>query len=190
MWLHGLWNHEQLLLQWGAVIGASLVAAGTDLRDRRIPNALTGPLFLTGLIFAAWVGGWRGLADGALASVILAAPYIVLFLVAGGGAGDAKCMGAIGAWLGVGQGAIVLASVAACGVVFAVACALWRRQARLVLGNLTHMSCGFMAVVFGGASLRALPQSMPDNEGMQKIPYGMSIFIGVAIAAMVSWTIA
>ena len=46
------------IIQWGVVIGASLIAAVLDLRARRIPNLLCGPLFITGLIWAAWQEGW------------------------------------------------------------------------------------------------------------------------------------
>jgi Flp pilus assembly protein protease CpaA len=85
-----LWNTNLPFLQWGVVIGASTAAAVWDLRQRRIPNILTGPLFIGGLVWAIWVGGLPGLGEALVACIILAAPYVWLFLVAGGGAGDAK----------------------------------------------------------------------------------------------------
>ena len=65
-------------LQWGVVIGASLVAAFMDLWVRRIPNWLTGPLFLGGLVFAGVIGRWNGLADSLAAMALLMAPFVVL----------------------------------------------------------------------------------------------------------------
>ena len=44
MWALALWDSGIVPLQWGVVIGASLAAAFSDLRTRRIPNALTLPL--------------------------------------------------------------------------------------------------------------------------------------------------
>ena len=59
---------SSLYVQWGAVLGASLAAAVWDLRQRRIPNALTLPMLGAGLVYSAWVGGLSGaagsLADG------------------------------------------------------------------------------------------------------------------------------
>jgi len=60
------------VFQWGVVIGASLVAALGDLRDRRIPNALTFPLLVVGLIWATWFGGLSGLAGAVGACLLLA----------------------------------------------------------------------------------------------------------------------
>ncbi|MBM4028430.1 MAG: prepilin peptidase [Planctomycetes bacterium] len=94
-----LWlNHasDVTAVQWGVVLGASLAAALTDLRNRRIPNRLTMPLALVGLAVAFYGGGWANLGAAGAAYLVLALPYILLFLLAGGGAGDAKMMGATG----------------------------------------------------------------------------------------------
>jgi prepilin peptidase CpaA len=82
------------------------------MRIRRIPNLLTAPFFVGGLCFAACLGGFAGLEESIGGCVLTAAPYLILFLWAGGGAGDAKMMGAIGAWVGLAGGAIVLLCVA------------------------------------------------------------------------------
>jgi len=50
MWSLALNEHPLPAFQWGTVLGASLVAATFDARCRRIPNWLTAPLFLTGLV--------------------------------------------------------------------------------------------------------------------------------------------
>jgi len=90
-------------------------------KEKRIPNALTLPLFIVGLLWSAWFGGLSSLAEAAGVSALMALPYIVLFLFFGGGAGDAKLMGAIGAWLGLKQGLMVLACVAIAGGVLKIA---------------------------------------------------------------------
>ena len=41
-------DERMILFQWGVIIGASLIAALGDLKEKRIPNALTFPLFVAG----------------------------------------------------------------------------------------------------------------------------------------------
>lgn len=118
MWALALWDSGIVPLQWGVVIGASLAAAFSDVRTRRIPNALTLPLLAGGLVTAFAVGGASALADSCAAAVILGTPYLLLFL-RGGGGGDVKLMAALGAWLGVVNGLAVLAAVAVSGIVLA-----------------------------------------------------------------------
>lgn len=72
------------------------VACVTDLRARRIPNALTFSALLLGLVLAGMFGGWPclGLALGGVAVASLS-----LLLHAGRllGAGDVKLLWAVGA---------------------------------------------------------------------------------------------
>ena len=132
-----LWNHPMWFAQWGVVVTASVATAFFDLRSRRMPNLITGPLLLSGLIAATWVGGWSGLLDSFAACLLLAAPYVLLFLFAGGGAGDAKLMGGLGAWLGLANGLVTLASVALAGVALAVLFALAGSRLKDVFRNLS-----------------------------------------------------
>jgi len=171
------------VIQWGVVIGASLLAAIFDLRTRRIPNAITGPLVLAGLVQATWIGGLAGLIDSVEACVVLALPYVVMFLFAHGGAGDAKFMGAVGAWLGLKQGVIALFCVAAAGVVIAVAKAIARKRLRFVLGNIFVAVCTFLLTGHGAA------QDKPDQAGSEQagsfiVPYGVAIFAGVCAGGL------
>ena len=170
-------------IQWGVVIGASLLAAVFDLRTRRIPNAITGPLLLTGLVQAVWIGGLAGLADSVGACVVLALPYIVMFLFAYGGAGDAKFMGAAGAWLGLKQGVIALFCVAAAGVVIAVARAIARKRLRFVMGNIFVSVCTFLLTGHGMAQNKP-GQTGPDETGALIIPYGVAMFAGVCVGGL------
>ena len=97
--------------QWiliSVVVGFTAFAALCDLRTKRLPNWLTLPAFLAGLTFhvvhgavdQGLGGAWDGLlfAMGGFATGFGA--LLVLWLVGGGGGGDVKLMGALGAWLG------------------------------------------------------------------------------------------
>jgi prepilin peptidase CpaA len=83
-----------------AIVGLTATAAYTDLRKRRIPNWLTLPFFALGWVYQGWSHGWGGLQDAGLAFVVGFGTYFVLWMVAGGGGGDVKLMGAISVWLG------------------------------------------------------------------------------------------
>lgn len=187
--LLGIKDESMNVFQWGAVIGASLVAALGDVRERRIPNALTFPLLIVGLIWAGWFGGWAGLGEAAIACVLLGAPYVLLFVFAGGGAGDAKLMGAIGPWLGLRQSVVVLLCVASAGVVMAVVKAASQRRLKFVLTNVLISFYTFVVCVAGGRKLRPAGERTDDagKPGGLEVPYGVAICSGVCAAAAVVW---
>jgi Flp pilus assembly protein protease CpaA len=166
MW-KALWDNGQMPVQWSVVIGASLVAAFWDVRTGRIPNVLTAPLWLAGMVYAAAVAGLPGLADACLASILLATPYIWLFAFAGGGGGDAKLMAAVGSWLGLVQGTVALFFVAMAGVVISVAALVAHRIRQ---GRVAHLGDK------GGLV-------QPGNMRNREIPYGLAILTGVLVAA-------
>jgi prepilin peptidase CpaA len=83
------------------IIGCiTLVAAVIDVRTRRIPNWFTVPVLAGGLIFHAVTAGWGGLLTALGGFVTGFGILLVLWLMGGGGGGDVKLMGAVGAWLG------------------------------------------------------------------------------------------
>jgi prepilin peptidase CpaA len=176
-----LWETANPAIQWGGPALAVLVAAGTDLRARRIPNWLTGATFCLGLLFAGWSGGAAGVADGLLACVALGLPYVLLFLFAGGGAGDAKLMGALGVWLGLINGGLVLGCVAAVGVLLGMAYAISTGRSREVAGNISGIVMGWA----GHAVARTVPRVQDEQvaqDGPQTVPYGVAICAGLLIA--------
>jgi leader peptidase (prepilin peptidase) / N-methyltransferase len=91
---------------YGLLYSALLVVAGTDLSHKIIPNAITFPGMVVGLISAATilplglVNGLIGLlvGGGILWLLAWASPY--LFGKEGMGGGDIKLLGMIGAFLG------------------------------------------------------------------------------------------
>ncbi|MFH1719048.1 MAG: A24 family peptidase [Planctomycetota bacterium] len=178
------------VFQWGVVIGASLVAALGDVRERRIPNALTFPLLIVGLIWAGWFGGLAGFGEAVGACLLLGVPYVLLFIFAGGGAGDAKLMGAIGAWLGFKQSVVVLLCVAVVGGVLAIARAAANRRLKQVLTNVLISFYTFLACVAGGRRLKVADERTDNDAGQSggiEMPYGVAICAGVCAAAAVIW---
>ena len=188
MWDSALSEHGWVHWQWAAVIAASLVAAVTDWRAGRIPNALTGPFLLGGLAWAFSVAGRAGVMDAVGGMFLMALPFVILFVFAGGGAGDAKLMGALGAWLGLGQGALALLAVLVAGGVYGVAVAAWRGE----LLNTFKRVGQSVKIMFFAFVLRSMPRI--DTEGRRpappdqvNMPYAVPVCIGVCVAAARVW---
>src|SRR5262249_14558706 len=87
------------LIPASIVLSASLVAAVMDLWKFKVYNALTVPLFLTGLAYHFAAGGVHGLLGSLSGALFGFAVLIVAYAMGGMGAGDVKLMAAIGAWL-------------------------------------------------------------------------------------------
>ncbi len=183
MWASTLWDNGLIPLQWGAVICASLIAALTDAAERRIPNLLTGVVFGAGVIYALCVGGPAGLADGLTAAAAIALPYVVLFIFAGGGAGDAKLMASLGMWLGLVNGTAVLAAVCLCGIILAVLKAVSRKRFRALLMSLAVLAAGALYFLAARGRVKTPPERPAPGPEAVTIPYGIAIFAGVCVAA-------
>lgn len=169
---------------WAPVIAFCAAGAFWDSRKRRIPNRLTGPAFLGGLIWAVCTRGAYGAGESLIAGILLALPFIVLFVLGCGGAGDAKLMAAIGSWLGLSSGLVVLLCVVLAGGVMGILVALARRKGRTVASNLWDMSLGL--IISATYRSRWNEVAVPQPRQMQPMPYGVAIFAGTCIACGVS----
>lgn len=114
---------------------------------------------------------------------MLAVPYVILFVFAGGGAGDAKLMGAVGAWLGFLDGAWVLFCVALSGVVLALGYAIARGKFQSLLAHLKQILFALSFLVSRRQSLDETRLMNPSKQDMLAMPYGVAILVGVIVAA-------
>ena len=88
-------------LAFAVLTGWCAVLSGWDLRQRRLPNALTGWLALGVFGYALFTTQFTAAVVGA---VLLAGPYLLVHLAAPGalGAGDVKLAVGLGAAAGLG----------------------------------------------------------------------------------------
>lgn len=182
-------RHPELLS--AAALAAWLLAAcWLDLRTRRIPNLLVASGTLVALaihalaptadgLFAFW---WGGLGLGAallgwLTGLLLFLPLYALRAV---GAGDAKLMAMVGAWLGAKLviGAALLSWLA--GGVLAIVAMLATRSTARVLANVRTL-------LFAAATGLPTPGRMiPASR--TRLPYAVAIAAGSLIE--VAWLLA
>ncbi len=176
---------------WSILISAGLVAAWMDFHSWRIPNWLTLPLWVLGIAQAIYISGLQGLSVALASSLILSLPYIVLFLMAGGGAGDAKMMGAIGAWLTLQESWTVLICVATIGGLISLGKMILMRNG---IERIRNMLIECYVLMTG---LRVNPKLCMSEELTKEpttttrspshaIPYGIAIFLGVTLAAIIT----
>ena len=91
---------EPRLYLTSLALAAVGVAVLTDLKSRRIPNKLTVPVALAGLILQTGVSGWSGLVDGLLGLMAAFVFFLPFYLARWVAAGDIKLLMAVGACLG------------------------------------------------------------------------------------------
>ena len=78
----------------------TLVAAISDLRFRKIPNKMTAPMCVAGIVYQVAFFGLDGLWVALLGFAAGFGILFVLWMIATAGGGDVKLMAAIGTWLG------------------------------------------------------------------------------------------
>lgn len=156
-----------------------VVAMGTDLVKRRIPNLLIVTMLGSAVVVHVTLGGPSGLgwsAGGAAVGFLLLMP---MYMFGGLGAGDVKLLSAAGTFLGP-WGAL-LAGVAALltGGVLALAVALWHRMS------------GRSAVRRSSPAAAAkdieLPYSLAIAAGAGFAAYQVGIASPVALAGVSPW---
>ncbi len=173
---------------WLLVLLASSVAVATDLKSMRIPNWLTLPMFATGLLYAGLQGGWDGLGDALLGAAIAGGIFIGMFILAGGGAGDAKLMLGVGAWLGSAPSIPLVVGVTAVGFVMAMIVTVvregWRHIPVVILHGLWMTRTEFGRALAGRISYPTegalTADSAPRERPKQWMPYAPAILIGTA----------
>jgi len=158
----------------GAVLLAAF-AAWTDLRWRRIPNWLTVPALLIGVIANTVLAGWSGLKASLLGAALGLALLLPFVLLRSLGAGDWKLAGALGAFTGPGRLVdLLLASILVAGVM-AVVLVIYKGRTRQTVRNIGHILVSLVTFRLPGTQVSL------DNPDSLKIPYGVALAFTVVL---------
>ena len=156
------------------VMAAWLLAlCASDLRERRLPNALTLGGAAVALVWRLGIGGlpalWSGVSGGFFCALLLLVPF---FLHAAGG-GDVKMLFVVGAALGRNHVVGTLFYVSTAGLVLAALFALFGRVDR---SRLVHYARSVFDWRYDRkAGWAALP---PKSSEKCRVPFGLAIAAG------------
>jgi prepilin peptidase CpaA len=156
------------------------IAAVTDLQHRKIPNAVTIPAMLYGLICHTYLNGLDGFLFSVMGTVV-GLGLLLLFYINNGmmGAGDVKLMGAVGSILGpLGVFKAFLFTAVVGGIyaliVFAIRGQFIRFLKRIILSlNLTLM-------------IRRLTLVPDEEKASPVLCYGIAIGVGTSISLLLT----
>ena len=179
---------EAETFEWGVVIGASLAAAlWFDVRTGRIPNLLTLPLFVAGVVYSCWQEGVGGFGAALAGAIIMSFPYMLAFVLGSCGAGDAKLMAGVGAWLGIREAVVAVLCVSAVGLLMAVVKTLIAWRVRDVKNDLLLKFNNFWLWLCCGRKI-VINENSDLEQGVLTLRYGVAIFAGVClVAAVTTW---
>jgi len=172
--------HSWLGIAFGVAFTVLLVvAAASDIRYRRIPNALVLTIFALGAAYTIVTLGFRALAfrflGGAATGLVVWLPFWALGFM---GAGDVKIFAAAAAWLGptVALGATLLSALA--GGVLGIVWIVFARRGRDA-GQL-------MDAVHGSVHGTDAPAvALEAKRPRVTVPYGVAMAVGLMVAAWI-----
>ena len=162
-------------------IGLGLVAGISDLRSRRIPNLLTAPAILVGLVLHLMAGGWREGGSSLLALLLCGAIFLVFHLAGGMGGGDVKLIAAEACLLGLPSASSLLLYTVLSGGLLGLMLAIRRGQLRQTVAN--------VLVLTSHHSRNGL-QPHPDlnvlNTRALRLPYALAIAAGTILTVFLT----
>ena len=178
--LKPVYNPETIYVAASLVVGG--IAAVHDIRDRRIPNLLTGPAIIIALLIHLALGGWAAVGSSAIAGLIGGSIFAVFFIAGGLGAGDVKLMTAVGCFVGTSMIAEVMMATVIIGALFGVFVAVSRGQLGKTVSNTI-----LLVQHHQRQGLEPHPELNLANAKTLRLPYALPIMAGCFVAA---WTLA
>ena len=164
--------NPDLLLLFDALAVAT-AAAVMDVQQHRIPNWLTYPVMLAGVLLRSYYFGWNGLLTALGGCLLVGAIVFLFFAVRAMGAGDLKLLAALGSLAGPRYAISILLASAIVGGVLALVYTAMRGRTRETLTNV-----GSVMKFHAWGGLQAHPEINLDNPAALRMPYGLAIAAG------------
>jgi prepilin peptidase CpaA len=155
------------------VLVIAAIAAYTDVKSRRIPNALPAALLAAGITLHA-LHGWQSVAIsiGLFLGVFAFGTFLFSFNFIGGG--DVKLIAAAAAALGWPDTVAFLLYTMVAGGILGVTLSIARGRLRPVCDNVKTIVFPLLAGV----------RPAPISSAVGTMPYGLAIFAGAATLAL------
>ncbi len=171
------------LLNVSVLTALVAAAAYMDLKERRIPNAVTVPGLFAGLTIGALMQG--GFPSAALAgSAVALLISLPLYALGGIGAGDAKLFTAVGAFVGTGGLLSVFIYGGLAGGVLAIANATRRGAILGLVLNTWNLLLHWITLGRAGHRISL------DSPNAHSVPYGVAIAAGAILALLFPLSVA
>jgi leader peptidase (prepilin peptidase)/N-methyltransferase len=140
-----------------AFVAALAVATAVDLRERRIPNALTYPGTLLAVVLAGVTAGTSGLIESLVGMVVAGGVMFLVWLVGRGGLGmgDVKLSAFVGAAVGPAMVPTYLVVGSGLGALVGIALLLRGRDRRSTFAYGPYLAAGAAVAIIAGGPLVA-----------------------------------
>jgi prepilin peptidase CpaA len=167
----------------GLAVVLAAIAGYTDWRSRRIPNWLTVPGLVIGIVVSGFLGRWPGLKAsllGAGLGLLVLLPFVLLRSL---GAGDWKLAGALGSFVGpAAMGDLLMMSIFVAGLM-AFALVIYKRRLGETLRNIGRMLGSMARLHMPGQEVSL------DNPQSLKVPYGVALALSTVLYGALQWKI-
>jgi len=161
----------------------TMVAAGFDIRYRRIPNWLVLTGMIAGFLWNLYSSGWSGLGHAAAGFGLGFALYFPLYLLRARGAGDVKLLAAVGCITGPGNCFWIFLLSAILGGVIAMVILVWHKRVQHTFFNLSFMMNDLAKLKAPYKSSEEL--DVTTSKGM-RLPHGVTILVGVVAFILIT----
>ena len=165
-------------MNWNQIIPILAVAvagfaAMVDVREGRIPNRLTYPAAIAGLLLQGLLHGWKGLLLSLVGGVLFGGVFMLFYIIRAVGAGDVKLATALCCILGFPNFFTAMFATAVAGGVLAVVFMMWSGRIVETLRNTL-----WVAAFHAQNGLQTHPTVNLDNPSAVRMPYGLAFAAG------------
>lgn len=159
-----------------------LICLYTDIRYKKIYNAVTFPAAMVGILSNSYLQGFGGGLNSVKGLFLGIALLVVPYLLGGMGAGDVKLLGVVGALKGPEFVWIAFLATALVGGLISIAVMAKNKELGPRLKKVL-----FTALSFFGVLPRINMLERFDDDSALAFPYGIAIATGTILTYIVRW---